>query len=1767
MTGKKYLNGKKIGAALLALVMLAQIFLLNICAAAEAPVDPQSDLANFISGISVTNDKGGDVGGDFYYEQIYTFKIDFLEGVGNQFEYNSEGHLTYQLPDELVVVKEVTGGEIMVSTGAIVGWYTIDFSGKVEVWFGDFLEDGTPNPGENFIDFTNVGFSLEIDAKMAEDTKAEPIVFGVGATININTIVYPEPGLTVDKGSDYDYDTETVSYEVVIKATGNPTLPDQEISGIKLSDTPFTRATSTGAKSALSGTSASAYYTIKYSVNGGTATDITASVIWDNTGAGGRYGFNYTFAETLEPDDEIIVTYKLNLQELVKENPSFGNYLEYKAFIVGNDVTVTAKGDTLTDSDSVQDAISEKTFINKTGTVGAIDEFEKRYVTWTATVGDGRTSEKLNGKTITDVLADELAFPSLSDISVKVYDSDLAVAATFTADELDAAISGNTLAINLLKADTTPITPDIYRVVIEYKTEIPNIILEETTYDNTVKYETGTGITLSKTAEVKVNDFKSFIVKSVGKAVTDASGRYIPWSLSIGINSVKLNGKTITDVLGSDDMSFPALSDIPVKVFTDRENAHKNTSAYTTFTAAELGAVIDTTIEGTERLTLTIPAAGTMIGATPMPDVYRIVLDYNTEIPETGVIPAKNYTNTAFYGVGPGDPYLTQYITIDDTPPPAVIPNPTNLSKTSTGIVESGGEYFVNYTVSFDVPAGNEGQNINLYDTLEIYTSSRIAWMTNAPTDFVVSVTGGGPAIEYNLVLNTYRWYLYFGTTTGTTSSWQYTDARTVTVTYSVKLSAQAASGSNTTTIEEYLKANKTNRLRNYVYLRKGTTELRSASKLDSWPIHKESKVNASDYGVIDYTVYLNYEARYKLDSIPVFTDTFDANLEYVPGSLKITATNTSGYTYGTLNDSMGADATITITGNKMEIDLEMVNTLSSGINWSNAHRFTITYQLRVKDVNTANNTVLKNQAVIETWGYEFPGDASVTYEVKPVQKGMTTDGSNIADVDIEINRKGMKLIPAGSTDTLLKAHDTMSDNLAIFINSVKFSTQTFTAGKWDGVWIEVPVAAKPSYSTVWSVIKTGDYEVDFIVPDETPVKIEYSALITVSVNTSADISNVIDVYGYMDGYQENGYKVTNTAAQASAGKNTVDLFKEDMHDGSNLGGAEFALYMWAPGNKSYDPSVTEHITIDGKDFYLLQERTTADVTGRAVFDSPWLTPSHNAVYLLVENTPPTGYHIFAAPDNYSFFVINSTIDRTELSDSFSTALGKSVKVDAVADNILIKNKKIMTVTIDGQKTITGSAPAGNTFTFKAVQVNGVGGNTEITGGFTGTGSVTGEGAFGIDIKGLTDSTGTGTAYYFKVTEVIPAIVPANWDYSDQEFWATVVITDDGSSYDVSVTCHGGPIEFVNVYEEPAVTTPPTTEPTTAPTEPTTAPTTEPTTAPTTEPTTAPTTEPTTAPTTEPTTAPTTEPTTAPTTEPTTVPTTEPTTAPTTEPTTVPTVPQNDPISSPTTPSSSSEALNIPLTPRTEPVTTTTVTSESAYPVETTYASETSRAIVTSVTTAPATQPDVIIATTSQYVSSPADGYRPQNVSLSINKRLTDASGAQIGDGKVFALRLYDSSKNLVQRVMIYANQENVIINGLESGTIYYLQEEEGSGFTALGFEIADMTVSGSSVAISIPAFNEGIMNIQVTVSNIADNLLEIPDMPVPLGLYPFPDDPPVLMIPDSLIPRAPLEFPDDNPNTGADDNTGFLSTMSAAFVIGAGSLAVRRIRRPAKKQ
>ena len=484
----------------------------------------------------------------------------------------------------------------------------------------------------------------------------------------------------------------------------------------------------------------------------------------------------------------------------------------------------------------------------------------------------------------------------------------------------------------------------------------------------------------------------------------------------------------------------------------------------------------------------------------------------------------------------------------------------------------------------------------------------------------------------------------------------------------------------------------------------------------DAWPIHISASVNANDESVFNYRVILNGSPNagtplFDEGKPAIFTDAFDNGLEYLPGSLYViykpndSDSGTWRYYTPSSGNDVGDDMCDTNTANTISADLSAMYRIDSwGGSVASSSGFAqpgslsegdidykywyvsdsvieIIYKLRIADRNAAaSGSRFKNTATIISTSKE-PGvpanDFSAVCEVvytksNPLRKTMVENGSNIVEFEIIINQNGRKLNDAPGADGRLAAADKMSPNLSFHLNSLKYYTMAKVGGVWTGEWVGQPGSA----TGVWSVSIAGPQDATFIIPDETPVRIVYSALVTRPVGELVTVENTTSIGGSYYAGSSRTFLLTKTDVYSADGDNSIHVFNTDSADASiRLDGAEFTLYMATPGGAPYDGVAREAAFEAGEwRFYDVMASSSGAGTGEYLFESRWLSPSIGAVYLIVETKAPDGYVLPEYPENQVFFVLNSPGE--EEMAALNAALG--VPVLFTADTIHIRNMKAL---------------------------------------------------------------------------------------------------------------------------------------------------------------------------------------------------------------------------------------------------------------------------------------------------------------------------------------------------------------------------------------------------------------------------------------------------------------------------------------------------------
>lgn len=163
---------------------------------------------------------------------------------------------------------------------------------------------------------------------------------------------------------------------------------------------------------------------------------------------------------------------------------------------------------------------------------------------------------------------------------------------------------------------------------------------------------------------------------------------------------------------------------------------------------------------------------------------------------------------------------------------------------------------------------------------------------------------------------------------------------------------------------------------------------------------------------------------------------------------------------------------------------------------------------------------------------------------------------------------------------------------------------------------------------------------------------------------------------------------------------------------------------------------------------------------------------------------------------------------------------------------------------------------------------------------------------------------------------------------------------------------------------------------------------------------------------------------------------------------------------------------------------------------------------------------------TNTYEGEPEPEPENGDLTLYLNKVLTDENGNRIGDGKLFAAQVLDSAGNVVAEVKLPANGAAVAITGLKTGEVYTVHEMTGEYFTVRGYDVENSGfVDKEYVIFRSAATSEsalGIVRITVQNSCKADEVENIPDPETPT----FPQPPKIEE--EEIVDITPEEVPLD---------------------------------------
>ncbi|MCL2409892.1 MAG: SpaA isopeptide-forming pilin-related protein [Oscillospiraceae bacterium] len=1226
---------------------------------AEETTDPW-DLRNFVQDVTIF-----DLNSDppelvdpadytLYVGNTYMFAITFAETPYLQFEYNEDGVLVFQLPDQLYIQDEVQETPIYrPDTNDVIGWYEIDDTGLVTVWFGDVEDDV----------YEDVSFTLEILAYLADEV-GYGLDFGNG--VIVGGIMFLD--IVMLAGDGYSSDLADFVTSVTI-----------------------------------------------YDISQDPAVQITPG---DTTYIGNTYKFVINFAETpllqLEYNLNGMLVYQLpsglNIQTAVAATPiRIANGAVVGRYTIDTTGLVQVWFDNV-DQNGIP-TTDGTNYIDLTDVTLTLEIFAQLM-----SAGDGGLD--FGNNIVVEIEPPVPPPPSLTMFKTSRYDPNterIYYMITITALEApvrniwlsDApTINGNPIlnnpnafygfrfalngGTNFTPMDVNWFSPTLFTyyfgdlvlnpdnfITILYYLDLPILIANNPdlvpsllSYDFTVSNQvsvTGddvTGVTDSTVDRV----IKTFPISKTGEAVSpsppDEPYYQIKWTITIGDGSTtRLNGGVITDTLGA-DLFLPTADGISITLYDNYTNIRFQDTATNFSGDFAIGS-------GNNNFTLTIPDT--------YGNIYRAVIVFYTRInsPPSPGEPAMVYENsvnfndgTTDFGTGGRMPF---------TPPSSGI-----ISKTTSGICGNPQDgYFVDYTIIITVPGGLLDQPIYLFDTLSVGRTG--IGVLNIPQNLNVAATmEDGTALPTPLLrtapintgANNSAWRIYFGTTVapadGGIVAWQYSQPVVLTITYSIYLDAPTI---NT------MKNDNTAQLTNSVYLINSPNEpvlaglasnaVAGGTVNDSWPIFKTGTATGNP-GLFNYTVTIkgDYSSRtaplLQAGNSPIFTDTFDARLRYVPGSFYVVDMGTQRRYFA---PAPGTD--VTVSGNSFSVNFTDLyeftappssNGTSLGLvtDWFAFNRnFEVRYQLYLTEMGTAISDLTNTVSIAVNPGEcTFENSTTLGYTPNPLSKTMapTSGGSEHVHVEIVINPDGAFMFaPEGETvgPDEITARDILT-NLMLYVDTVEFYTQTFipigSSGAWDGVWTAHAISYNDG--ALWSVNVVSTDIVDFVLPNQVPVKIVYEALVTIPIGETGDIKNEISIFGTSDDAGEDEYYVSGSDAGAGASQLDLRVFKRDSV-GNNLRGATFNLYVTVLPGYSAPAGLTDALTItvaDGttRNFYLLLEDVTTDANGIAVFSNTWLNATYQLLFLLVETQAPYGYTWL---NENTFFTINPRISDTTIAE------------------------------------------------------------------------------------------------------------------------------------------------------------------------------------------------------------------------------------------------------------------------------------------------------------------------------------------------------------------------------------------------------------------------------------------------------------------------------------------------------------------------------------
>ncbi len=189
------------------------------------------------------------------------------------------------------------------------------------------------------------------------------------------------------------------------------------------------------------------------------------------------------------------------------------------------------------------------------------------------------------------------------------------------------------------------------------------------------------------------------------------------------------------------------------------------------------------------------------------------------------------------------------------------------------------------------------------------------------------------------------------------------------------------------------------------------------------------------------------------------------------------------------------------------------------------------------------------------------------------------------------------------------------------------------------------------------------------------------------------------------------------------------------------------------------------------------------------------------------------------------------------------------------------------------------------------------------------------------------------------------------------------------------------------------------------------------------------------------------------------------------------------------------------------------------------------------------------------YEESPAES----DITLYINKILTDEEGNLIGTGRLFYIQIIDVHFNVIANVAVPANGATIAVKGLKSGEIYAIQEYTDPNFELVGYSVNNGNIIESRYLLfqSILSSETVSGHIYITAHNVGKEEDVDKEDPKEEPEWPGDFEEPPIEIPPEEIPLGPP--PEDIPETGDPFQT---VPYMAAAVFSLGTVFLKRRRK-----